>query len=186
MARSSRDASALLTLLFLAGCARGGDFREISFTADLTPGDLAHYCKSAPGKLEDASVGIPFIFLPVLYVHRESTADVVAPDAPSDCDRYHYHFEQTSAFAVLLAVFQSTANFDQAGKNLSWVAESAFLFNMIRSSVGQRFRADGTRADTKSFSIFWGLYSTAQTAYGHHWSNFWFPIGVGGEKSGGS
>ena len=186
MARTPRAQLAFLSALLLAGCKSGGDYREITFSADLTPGDVAHYCEergslNSSAKLEDVTIGFPLFFVPAVLLHREAEADPVIPDAPIDCERYHYHFEEFSAFLLFLAQAGATANFDQHGRNLSWQKERGFLLYLISSSVGQQRREDGTLADTSSFSILWGLFSTARTAHGRNRTIFWFPMNTTGE-----
>ncbi|HET6204067.1 MAG TPA: hypothetical protein VFI25_14850 [Planctomycetota bacterium] len=167
--------SLLASAALAAGCSTGGDFRRISFSSDLTPGDLAHFRAKAEragegGEIVDASVGLPLLFFPLISRSREGTADRVGPD------RWHFHFEDDNGIGFFLLRASRTANFDEEGRNLSYRRSLALLFGVLDSATGHARRADGTYAATSAFSLLWGAFSTERTPVGRSWTILWFPI----------
>ena len=166
------------TALALAlGCASGcaaGNYRTISFSSDMTPGDLAHYREKAAASekepLERFIGGIPFLFLPLILTSQECIADRIASN------EFHYHFEDSLLFLILVAGRATTANFDQDGRNLSYNSRRSVLGGLLSSETGHRLLKDNTYGPTGSFSLIWGLFGTERTITGRSWRIFWIPI----------
>lgn len=172
----------ILALLPCVGCATG-DYRRISLSADMAPGDLAHFQKivewnkdSPDGKpIEDFVGGIPFLFAPIFLRTHETSLDSVAGTTG------HFHVED--AFLTLLVLTQSieTANFAEDGQNLTYETRSNVLLGLASFSSGHRLRKNGAYGRTSSFSFFWGLFGMERTLHGRTWRVFWFPIVTGDE-----
>ena len=172
----------ILALLPCVGCATG-DYRRISLSADLAPGDLAHFQEiaerrkdSLEGKpIEDFIAGIPFLFAPVFLRTHETGVDRV-PGTTG-----HFHVED--AFLTLFVLTQSieTANFGADGRNLTYESRNHLLLGLVSFSSGHRLRNTGTYGRTSSFSFFWGLFGMERTLHGRTWKVFWFPIVSGDE-----
>lgn len=162
-----------LVVFCASGCA-SGDYRSISFSSDMTPGDLAHYqakaTASSKERIEDYVAGLPFLFLPVIMARQECVADKVAEN------EYHYHFEDSYFFLLLVAGRVTTANFDRDGRNLSYDSRRSLLLGLFSSEAGHRLLKDNTLLPTSAFSLLWGLFGTERTASGRTWRIFWFPI----------
>ena len=164
---------AALAICCAWGCARG-DYRSISFSSDMTPGDLAHYrakaVESSKEKIEDYVGGLPLFVLPVILVRQECVADKVAEN------EYHYHFEDSFLFLLVVAGRATTANFDPNGRNLLYDSRRSLLLGLLSSGTGHRLLKDNTSAPTSAFSILWGLFGTERTVSGRSWRIFWIPI----------
>jgi hypothetical protein len=162
-----------LSLGSIAGCA-SGDYRVISFSSDMTPGDLAHYrAKAGASKkesIEDFIGGMPFLFLPLILVREECVADKTPEN------EFHYHFENTFLFLLFVARSVTVANFDPNGKNLSYDSRRSLLLGLFASESGRRLLKDNTYAPTSAFSLLWGLFATERTVTGRSWRFFWIPI----------
>jgi len=165
----------LALLPLLAACSTGGSFRRISLSSDLAPGALATFKAKAEragegGEIEDATIGFPSLFLPLVVRNHETHADRVAPD------KWHFHVEDDVGLGFVLLRGRGTANFDEEGRNLTYRRGVSLLFGILDSATGHERRTDGAYAATSAFSLLWGALSTERTPHGRSWTILWFPI----------
>jgi hypothetical protein len=172
---SGRIVLSLLLPAALAACSTGGDIRRISLSADLTPGDLAHYREKAEAqgddrKIEDSTVGIPALFLPLVSRSRETHADRIGEGT------WHFHVEEDSGIGMILVRLSRTANFDEKGRSVSYRRGVSLALGVLDTATGHQRREDGAYAATSAFSLLWGAFSTERTPFGRSWTFLWFPI----------
>lgn len=147
-------------LLAAPGCVSCALDRDVELDRDLLPGDVATFAETAGargGEVLDCSVGVPFLFLPVLGALDEGRADDVGGG------RLHFHLERTRHVALVAYNRHETANFDERGRSLSYRRRwSAFLW-ALNGEESTRRAEDGGMERSSTHNVLWGLLAHRRT-----------------------
>ena len=127
-------------LLLSAGCISCDSTRDVDFTRDLSAGDVAYFKNCIPrddgGEVLDCSVGIPFLFLPLLASIEEGSADAVAEE------EYEFHFEDHYYVGFVITRKAETSKYDDDGRLLSWRSRRSLLAGLLYGVEENKRRTD--------------------------------------------